>query len=271
MTSPTEMCRICRVKPADSFEHVPPRKAFNDEPSTSFNIMDWLAREEGGLTGGKIDQRGAGDAVLCHSCNNNTGSWYGAELVRAARAGARILGQLQLDELDQHVDPAWATVVFKQQPKIGPHPLRLVKQIIAMLLATSPYDFSVKNPDLGDFVLDRERTGLDPRYQLYLALFAGPNARSTGVASRIDVETGRSDILIEVAYPPYAYVMTVDSESEAIDTANITQFGNVGYKQMADLDLGMLVGFGHTPFPADYRSAAMIERDRKRNDAATAR
>ena len=71
------MCRICRVKPADSFEHVPPRKAFNDEPTTTFTIMEWLAREDGKLTGGKIERRGAGDAVLCQSCNNNTGSWYG--------------------------------------------------------------------------------------------------------------------------------------------------------------------------------------------------
>lgn len=265
-----ETCRICRVKPADSFEHVPPRKAFNDEPTTAYTIMDWLAREEGGLSGGTIEQRGAGDAVLCQSCNNNTGSWYGAELVRAARAGARILGQLPLDEFDAKLDPAWTTVVFKQQPKIGPHPLRLVKQIIAMLLATSPYDFSFKNPELGDFVLDRERTGLDERYQLYLALFAGSNARSTGVASRIDVETGRTDILVEVAYPPYAYVMTIDSAPEAIDTANITSFAEVGYSQMADLDMGMLVGFGHTPLPVDYRSTAMIERDRERNIAAAA-
>lgn len=148
-----------------------------------------------------------------------------------------------------------------------PHPLRLVKQIIAMLLATSPHDFSAKNPELGDFVLDKERTGLDPRYQLYLALHAGPNARSTGVAGRINTDTGRTDMLIEVAFPPFAYVMTIDSEPEAIPTANITSFVDIGYKQMADLDLGMLIGFGHTPLPAD-RTKAMIGRDREQNTAA---
>ena len=136
-----------------------------------------------------------------------------------------------------------------------------------MLLATSPYDFSMKNPELGDFVLDRDRSGLDPRYQMYLTLFAGPNARSTGVASRIDFETGRTDIMVEVAFPPFAYVMTIDSEPEAIPTANITPFVDVGYNQMADVDLGMLIGFGHTPLPADYRTNAMIERDRERNIA----
>jgi hypothetical protein len=184
--------------------------------------MDWLAREEGGLDRGTIEQRGAGDAVLCQRCNNNTGSWYGCELVRAAHAGANMLGQLPLDELDSSLEHEWVKVVFKQQAKVGTHPLRFIKQIVAMLLATSPYDFSVKNPELGDFVLERERTGLDSKYQIYLALVAGRSARTTGVASRMSFDTGRIDILVEVAYPPFAYVMAIDSEPEAIETANIT-------------------------------------------------
>jgi hypothetical protein len=83
------------------------------------------------------------------------------------------------------------------------------------------------------------------------------------VSSRLDIETGRPDIIIEVAYPPFASVMTVDSEPDAISTANITALADVGYNQMADLDIGMLVGFGHTPLPADYRTKAMIARERE--------
>lgn len=263
-------CRICRTNVADSFEHVPPRRAFNETPSRAFSIEDWLARAEGGLTGGTVQQRGAGSTVLCQRCNNNTGSWYGSELVRAARAGANILSQLPLAELDTKLEYTAATVGFKQQPGIGPHPLRLIKQVIAMLLATSPLDFSEANPELGDFVLDRSRTGLDATYQVYLALFAGPSARTTGVAVRLDVESGRSDVMIEVAYPPFAYVMTVGSEPEAIETANITPFVDVGYNQMADLEMDLLVGFGHTPLPADYRTTAMVDRDRALNVQAAA-
>jgi hypothetical protein len=36
---------------------------------------------------------------------------------------------------------------------------------------------------------------------------------------------------------------------------------------MADLDLGMLVGFGHTPYPIDHRTKAMVARDVERFDA----
>lgn len=174
-----------------------------------------------------------------------------------------MLSKLPLAELDASLEHQWANVTFKQQPRIGPHPLRLVKQIVTMLLATSPLSFSQANPELGDFVLDREKTGLDRRYQFYLALYVGPNARSSGVASRVNVATGRADLLVEVAYPPYAYVMTIDSETEAFETANITQFVDIGYNQMADLELGMLIGFGHTPLPTDYRTQAMINAGRE--------
>lgn len=265
---PVEFCRICRSLPADSFEHVPPRKAFNDEPLRVHGIMDWLARKDGGLTGGTVEQRGAGAPTLCRRCNNNTGSWYGRELIVAASAGARLLRDMPLNEFDRSLEPTYAHVTFRRQPGIGPHPLRFIKQVVSMLLAVSPVEFSIANPALGDFVLGRERIGLPERYQFYLTLFAGPNARSIGGASRLDLTRQRTDLIVEVAYPPFAYVLTVDGLSEAIDTANITPFVDVGYRQMADIELDMLVGFGHTPLPADYRTTAMIERDRRENAAA---
>jgi hypothetical protein len=138
-----------------------------------------------------------------------------------------------------------------------------------MLLATSPPHLTLDHPDLGDFVLERTRTGLPDRYRFYLSLFAGPNARSTGVAVRFSESRSRIDTLVEVAFPPYAYVMTIDSEPEAIETCDITEMANVGYNQRADLELDLLIGFGHTPYPADYRTKAMVERDRERNEASS--
>jgi hypothetical protein len=78
--------------------------------------------------------------------------------------------------VDARLDPTYANVKFKQS-ETGPHPLRFIKQIVTMLLAVSPIDFSQENPALGDFVLDRERTGLPDDYRFYLALFARMHAR----------------------------------------------------------------------------------------------
>jgi hypothetical protein len=180
----------------------------------------------------------------------------------------RILRESPLDELDASLEYIWASVVFRQQSEVGPHPLRFIKQVLTMLLATSPIELSLAHPELGDFVLDRDRTGLPDRFQFYLVLFAGPMARTTGVAGVLDVERDRLETLVEVAFPPYAYVMTIDSPDQtAIPTSNITGCVNVGYDQRADMDNDLLLGFGHTPWPADYRTAAMIERDRALNEA----
>jgi 5-methylcytosine-specific restriction endonuclease McrA len=257
-------CRVCRENaPELTFEHVPPQAAFNNERTSVYGLDDWLERgEDGLLSGGRIEQRGAGDYTLCAECNSNTGSWYGNELRRAASSGVVILRQLPLDQLDAKLESTWVSLSFREG-KARPHPLRLIKQIITMLLATSPVELSIAHPELGDFVRTREATGLPARFQFYLALFAGPLARSTGVAQRIDLAAGRMDTLVEVAFPPYAYVLTIDSEDdEALETQNITSCVDVGYKQTADLEMSLLVGFGHTPYPADYRTLAMVERDR---------
>jgi hypothetical protein len=109
-------CHVCREEEAQlSYEHVPPRSAFNDDPTTVYGLDNWLARdEEGQMSRGRIEQRGAGGRTLCERCNNSTGSWHGNELARAALAGARILLETPLRELDQLTEYRWANVGFRQ-------------------------------------------------------------------------------------------------------------------------------------------------------------
>jgi hypothetical protein len=263
-----ETCHICRQEHAKlSFEHTPPRSAFNDERLTVHGLEGWLKFGETGEWGrGRIEQRGAGAEVLCEDCNNKTGAWYVNELRVAANAGASLLRQLPLEEIDGLLEPRWAGVKFTQS-EIGPHPLRFIKQVVTMLLATSPVELSIAHPELGDFVLDKERSGLPDRFRFYLSLFAGPIARSTGVSSRIRLDPPRIDTMVEVAFPPYAYLMTIDSEPEAVESADITSFVDLTYNNKADIELDLLVGFGHTMYPGDYRTKAMLDRDRATNEA----
>ena len=266
MARPRGTCRICRRNTAElTFEHVPPRSAFNNEQTRVFGLDDWLRRGDDLLAGGRIEQRGAGDYTLCAQCNNNTGAWYGTELRRAAASAARLLRDAPLDELDAKLEPTWAEIAFRGgDGRPRPHPLRFMKQIVTMLLATSPPELSEAYPELGDFVRDRGAVGLPDRFQFYLALFAGPLARSTGAAVRLDAESGRVDTLVEVAFPPFAYVMTVDAvDHDAIPTQNMTECATVSYNASADLEMSLLIGFGHTPYPADYRTRATVEHGRE--------
>ena len=76
-------CRLCGNEGRLSFEHVPPRAAFNDRPILLYKfdeILD-LGPDDTPPEGGTVQQKGAGAYTLCERCNNNTGSWYGKHFV----------------------------------------------------------------------------------------------------------------------------------------------------------------------------------------------
>src|SRR5580693_1774474 len=86
-------CCICGTEGKLSFEHVPPRKAFNDQPLL---FADKERLRSGGHpdeydTGGKEHQKGSGTYTLCEKCNNDTGGWYGRAYVDFAKQGMEYL------------------------------------------------------------------------------------------------------------------------------------------------------------------------------------
>jgi hypothetical protein len=99
--------------------------------------------------------------------------------------------------------------------------------------------------------------GLPPHYQLYLSLFHGPYARFVGYSSQLDQETGRTEELIELAYPPFSCVLSLTGDAP-IETTNVTGFTELRVNDNCVVDLDLLNGFGHTPYPADLRSAAAV-------------
>jgi hypothetical protein len=100
-------------------------------PTTVYGLQDWLDRDAAGtMSGGRIEQSGAGGRTLCSRCNNNTGSWYGNELARAVRAAARILADVPLDHFDELTEHRWARVGIAQSAT-GPYPLRFIRAPVA--------------------------------------------------------------------------------------------------------------------------------------------
>lgn len=60
-------CRLCGVEGRLSFEHVPPRAAFNDRPILLYKFDEILnlGPDKTPSTGGTIQQKGAGAYTLC--------------------------------------------------------------------------------------------------------------------------------------------------------------------------------------------------------------
>ena len=77
----TGICHICGSSGDLSFEHVPPRVAFNDRRTVRIKGEEAISLGPDEIVKGPIQQGGIGDYTLCAECNNKTGHWYGARFV----------------------------------------------------------------------------------------------------------------------------------------------------------------------------------------------
>lgn len=127
-------CHICGNARSLTFEHLPPKKAFNSNPVRKMTIDDWIQRDyDVDLVDGALQRRGAGAKTLCTQCNNDTGSWYVPELIKWCQAGMGMLSKLSSDETaNSDPIPRFARVIFKDV-----YPLRFLKQFAAMILSVN--------------------------------------------------------------------------------------------------------------------------------------
>ncbi|MFZ3320728.1 MAG: hypothetical protein WA190_00040 [Usitatibacter sp.] len=240
-------CCICGLERELSFEHVPPRAAFN-------NSRVFLVRGEHLFGGtGLIDtdspdarqqQRGAGAYTLCIPCNNTTGGWYGAAYADWARQAALLL------------EASRGEVVLAYPFKI--FPLRVVKQLVSMFMSANGPEFRRKAPYLEKFVMDKRQTGLPSDIRLYAGYNHGRFSRTTGIVGLVDDGTVHG--LSEITYRPFAFVMALASPPPNRQMIDITSFAEAHIDDPRVLYLSMPVLNVRSQFPADYRSEDEILR-----------
>jgi hypothetical protein len=140
------ICHICGQEKKLSFEHVPPRAAFNDRPVLRTAFEDFLCSENPDEIKGEIQQRGAGAHTLCEKCNSDTGSWYGGPYAKWASQAMQLI------------------IETRGKPSLGYSfnlfPLRVLKQIICMFFSANSPQYQALNTDLVRFVLNRESFSL---------------------------------------------------------------------------------------------------------------
>jgi hypothetical protein len=240
---------VCGIDAGLGFGEGKPTSAFKGNPAKLFGFDAWLLRG--------VDA--PGPYTLCDDCSEAAANWYLPEFRKWVRAAEHLIARgLPAAKLDADPHPSWATAQLSEV-----RPARFTKQIVTMLLAITPPGFlSSGHDDLGAYARDPRRIGLPRRYQLYLSLFHGPYARFVGYSAQLNPDSGRTEELIELAYPPFSCVLSLTGDAP-IETTNITGFTELRANDVCDVDLDLLNGFGHTPFPADLRPLAAVERERR--------
>jgi hypothetical protein len=242
-------CRVCGAEAELGFGEGRPTSAFKGNPAKLFGFDAWLIR----------DADAPGPYTLCDDCSECAAKWYLPEFRRWVRIAEDAIARGPApDALEADPRPTWTAAEFSDV-----RPARFTKQLITMLLAITPPGFLTSGHlDLGEYARDPRRVGLPPRYQLYLSLFHGPYARFVGYSAQVDHETGRTEELIELAYPPFSCVLSLAGDAP-IETTNITGFIELRANDLCVVDLDLLNGFGHTPYPADLRTRAAVEHERE--------
>jgi hypothetical protein len=247
------ICHICGTYGELSFEHVPPRAAFNDHPVLVPQIKDLIEKLDCdfGNIKGKTHQLGAGGYTLCAKCNNITGGWYGNSFVDWVYQASRIL------------------YYAKRAPSLyypfRIFPLSVIKQIACMFFSTNGPKFREAHPDLVKFVLNKEDKYIKPEIRIYTYYNLGGNSRQSGVAGLFKLDKGRYHIFSEIAFFPLGYVMTIESEVPDDPPTNISFFANYSYNDLKEISLRLPVLPVYTYLPVDYRTREDVLKDVAKN------
>lgn len=243
------ICRICGNEGDLSFEHIPPRAAFNDRRAIKLQLEAALALGPDEPVKGPIQQGGIGDHTLCPRCNNLTGGWYGVRFVDWCYHGKRILNLTQGNP----------TLIYMHYL----FPLAILKQIVTMFFSVNPSGFSKVHPELVRFVLNKNAKYLPPKYRFFVYYNTTGKFRFAGITGILSISqdfqsVDKPCLISEIGFTPFGYVLTIDSEPPDKRLFEITHFSRYSYDEFKVMELRLPVLPTYLLFPGDYRTKEEI-------------
>ena len=211
-------CALCGREGPLSYEHTPPREAFNDKRVRTITGDDYLkVIAEGDMTGAKYmeKQRGQGEYSLCPECNSLTGGLYGKEYVKFVK---EIKGLMRSSAVKEGMELIVDTSEI--------YPLRIIKQIISMFCSVNQtYDLR----ELREFVLNRDLIGLS-NYRVGIWGYVGNISRSSPFVGL--GQFGKKDIVLfsEIVSDPIGIFLVKERTMEfPASCCDITCFAQCNY------------------------------------------
>jgi hypothetical protein len=257
-------CALCGKKEKLTFEHIPPRAAFNSTPAKPVSSVEMLKKRNDNKermpwdTDGlryQNQQQGMGRYSLCHTCNNNTGSWYGDAYIYFANVAH--------DAICNCSDSDANGITFQ-----GVYPLRFVKQVLSMFCSICDPGAPALEP-IRKFVLDKDAVGLDKsKYKLCMYFTNSTIYKQTGyIVSMKSTSAGMEMMaLSEITAYPFGFILYFDpTESWHYHGIDITPLVDYGYNDICDISMLWKVEEMNDIIPESYRSKDQIKQCIKNN------
>ncbi|MCC6361102.1 MAG: hypothetical protein IT450_20360 [Phycisphaerales bacterium] len=219
-------CHLCLTQAPLTFEHIPPRRCFNDSRCRAWTLQRLADDLEAKTT---KYARGVGRNSLCEACNRLTAELYGYPFARFVEQGMRLADRAATDPL--------VYVAFQIQP------LAVIKQVCVMMIAASDFGRSLQLDNLRRFCLQPRRTGLPPRYKLYVYFNPSEHIRFLTHAAIGNVAHRVPMILMaEITRRPFGFVGILN-ESDEHDVAqkqglaSISHFAQYDHRSFSTVSL----------------------------------
>lgn len=193
-----DRCSICGWKGKLTFEHIPPRRCFNDKPVALHTIWSFVRH----FGGPDKFPAGLGRHSLCASCNGRSAGLYGGAFANWAELGLKYLDS----------GPAIENLALPFTIR----PLEVAKQMAAMALAVNSWSQS-QGPVFRSLrrLVDYSWLVGRPTDARLFVYFAAPGKYRLSPYMGLLWTSGVTNIVgyAEVALSPFGFVLLADNEA----------------------------------------------------------
>lgn len=247
-------CRLCGEFKELTPEHIPPKKAFNNNNITVLpfdKVCKTLTGADGrmpwdinGLKG-KVQQGGHKQYCLCKECNNNTGNWY----MRAYTDFAKTIdAMIHIENLSPGNSYSFT---IKEM-----YPLRIFKAMMTMICDLNNDCFG--DAELRDFLMVKENREIDTsKYSLYMHFVTPQSVRMSGISAMLHLDDPKNPVVVsEMSAYPVGFAMYLDKPRDYVPFGiNVDCFADVDYNTKCDVHFAGIPYLDiNSQFPIDFRS-----------------
>lgn len=245
------VCHICGEYGKLSYEHIPPKAAFNSLNQRMSTLEDLLSdksesRVPWNMQGLRYTQfqNGTGFFTLCEKCNSFTGSKYGTVYTNyICDIGQEIL-KIPKEER------GWGLKFHTENINL----LAFFKQVVSMFCSLNTGTFGA---EFKDFLLNENNIDFDcNKYKICMYLHAGKINRLTPMQIQIDTQTGNMYCFSEISTFPVGFVFynLMDEPQGIFRGCDITPFSKCDYNTLYEIDISLPFLECNTQFGLDFRA-----------------
>jgi len=201
--------------------------------------------------------------TLCRDCNSLTGHRYGDEyrLWTVSIINALADAQTNVREIEALPEVPSGAISLGGDP--GPRPGAFVRQVLAIMCTLSAdFDLAGRYPEIRRLILEPSVEALPTGMSIGLTGYIGGYPRIVGPQLVVHPLADAWYCVMELANPPLATLMVLGGNRPYYHTFDLSAFTLVPPNESRPVTGRLAVGVGHTMYPGDYRTRAMVEADR---------